>query len=209
MSGILLKDLYIAKSNILITLVCLIVIGFGLSFLVEPSALLVIAPAAATTSVFISIASDAACKWNKNVLTMPVSRAQIIREKFLLYLLLAAAGVLVSLLPCLAFLLTGAAITGDSVALYASIGISAALLAGGISLPCAYRFDPDKSQIVFMMSYIASTGIIVALVLLTNLVLPVKEHTLAAFGVVNVFSLIWFFVSCRIATVLYQKQDIT
>ena len=207
MSGILLKDLYIAKSNILITLVCLIVIGFGLSFLVEPSALLVIAPAAATTSVFISIASDAACKWNKNVLTMPVSRAQIIREKFLLYLLLA--GVLVSLLPCLAFLLTGTATTGDSVALYASIGISAALLAGGISLPCAYRFDPDKSQIVFMMSYIASTGIIVALVLLTNLFLPVKEHTLAAFGVVNVFSLIWFFVSCRIATVLYQKQDIT
>ena len=44
MKGLLLKDLYIAKSNILVTIVCLIVLGFGLSFLLEASALLVLAP---------------------------------------------------------------------------------------------------------------------------------------------------------------------
>ena len=37
MKGVLLKDLYIAKSNILVTIVSLIVLGFGLSFLVETS----------------------------------------------------------------------------------------------------------------------------------------------------------------------------
>ena len=46
MRGVLVKDLYIAKSNILVTLVSLIVLGFGLSFLLEPSALLVLAPVA-------------------------------------------------------------------------------------------------------------------------------------------------------------------
>ncbi len=44
MKGILLKDLHIAKSNILVTVVSLIVLGFGLSFLLETSALLVLAP---------------------------------------------------------------------------------------------------------------------------------------------------------------------
>ena len=74
MKGVLLKDLYIAKSNILVTVVSLVVLGFGLSFLLETSALLVLAPVASTTAVFISITSDAASKWNKNVITMPVSR---------------------------------------------------------------------------------------------------------------------------------------
>ncbi len=84
MKGILLKDLYIAKSNIVVTVVSLIVLGFGLSFLLETSALLVLAPVAATTAVFISITSDASSKWNKNVVTMPVSRSQM-REVYILY----------------------------------------------------------------------------------------------------------------------------
>ena len=86
MKGVLLKDLYIAKSNIFVTIVSLIVLGFGLSFLLETSALLILAPVASTTAVFISITSDAGSKWNKNVITMPVSRNQIIREIYLLYL---------------------------------------------------------------------------------------------------------------------------
>ena len=44
MKGLLLKDLYMAKSNILVTIVSLIVLGFGLSVLLEASALLVLAP---------------------------------------------------------------------------------------------------------------------------------------------------------------------
>ena len=59
MKGVLLKDLYIAKSNIFVTIVSLIVLGFGLSFLLETSALLILAPVASTTAVFISITSDA------------------------------------------------------------------------------------------------------------------------------------------------------
>ena len=50
MKGVLVKDLYIARSNILVTIVSLVVLGFGLSFLLEISALLVLAPVAATTA---------------------------------------------------------------------------------------------------------------------------------------------------------------
>ena len=40
MKGILMKDLYIARSNILVTIVSLVVLGFGLSFLLETRAAL-------------------------------------------------------------------------------------------------------------------------------------------------------------------------
>lgn len=90
-----------------------------------------------------------------------------------------------------------------------SIGVSAALLAGGISLPCVYFFDPEKSQIVFLVSFIASTGIITALVLLINLFMPVKDNTLLAFYIVLAISFAWFVVSYKIAAVVYRKRDIT
>ena len=208
MKGVLVKDLYIAGSNLLVTIVSLVVLGFGLSFLLETSALLVLAPVAATTAVFISITSDAASKWNKNVITMPVSRNQIIGEKFLFYILLAVLGLLTALIPCVVLACFGTDITLHSLLLYSSIGISATLLAGGISLPCAYLFDPEKSQIVFMMSFMASTGIITGLVLLINLVFPVKENILLAFHIVLIISVIWFFISYRVAIKVYRKRDI-
>ncbi len=208
MKGVLVKDLYIARSNILVTIVSLVVLGFGLSFLLETSALLVLAPVAATTAAFISITSDAASKWNKNVITMPVSRNQIIGEKFLFYIFLAVLGLFTALIPCVVLACFGTDITLHSLLLYGSIGISATLLAGGISLPCAYLFDPEKSQIVFMMSFMASTGIITGLVLLINLVFPVKENILLAFHIVLIISVIWFFVSYRIAVKVYRKRDI-
>ncbi len=209
MKGILVKDLYIARSNILVTVVSLIVLGFGLSFLLETSALLVLAPAASTTAVFISITGDAASKWNKNVITMPVSRNQIIGEKFLFYILLAVLGTVTALVPCAVLACFGADVTLYALCLYGSIGISATLLAGGISLPCAYLSDPEKSQIVFMMSFMASTGIITGLVLFINLFLPVKENILPAFHIVLAISVICFLVSYRIAVRVYRKRDIS
>ena len=208
MKGVLLKDFYIAKSNILVTIVSLIVLGFGLSFLLETSALLILAPVASTTAAFISITSDAGSKWNKNVIAMPVSRNQIISEKFIFYILLAAAGLMTALIPCIVLMLAGADITVHSLCLYAAIGMSATLLAGGISLPCAYLFDPEKSQVVFMMSFMASTGIIVGLMLLTNLFIPVKNNILLAFNIVLVISGVCFFFSFRIAAAVYQNRDI-
>ena len=208
MKGVLLKDFYIAKSNILVTIVSLIVLGFGLSFLLETSALLILAPVASTTAVFISITSDAGSKWNKNVITMPVSRNQIISEKFIFYILLAVVGLITALIPCIVLMLAGADITVHSLCLYAAIGMSATLLAGGISLPCACLSDPEKSQIVFMMSFMASTGIIVGLVLLTNLFIPVKNNILPAFNIVLAISGVCFFISYRIAVAVYQNRDI-
>src|SRR5699024_4809584 len=73
MKGILMKDLYIAKSNIFVAVLSLIAIGLGLSALLEPSAMLTLGPAVTTVTVFLSIVSDSSSKWSKNVIAMPVS----------------------------------------------------------------------------------------------------------------------------------------
>lgn len=209
MKGILLKDLYIAKSGIIVTLTALFVLAFGLSFLLDASSILMLAPAISTVAVYMSITNDASSKWNKNVITMPVSRDQIIGAKYILYLLLSAIGIIVVLasLGILSALL-GMTITLYSLLFNAAIGISAALFAGGISLPCVYFFDAEKSQIVYMIAFVASTGIITALVLLINLFIPVKDNILLAFYIVLAISFVCFAVSYKITTAVYRKQDI-
>ena len=197
MKGILLKDLYIAKSGIIVTLTALFVLAFGLSFLLDASSILMLAPAISTVAVYMSITNDASSKWNKNVITMPVSRDQIIGAKYILYLFLSAIGIIVVLASLYSLLFN------------AAIGISAALFAGGISLPCVYFFDAEKSQIVYMIAFVASTGIITALVLLINLFIPVKDNILLAFYIVLAISFVCFAVSYKITTAVYRKQDIT
>ena len=209
MKGILLKDLYIAQSGIVVTLTSLFVLAFGLSFLLDASSILMLAPAISTVAVYMSITNDASSKWNKNVITMPVSRDQIIGMKYILYILLSGIGIIVVLVSLGILSLLGVTITLYSLLFNSAIGISVALLAGGISLPCVYFFDPEKSQIVYMIAFIASTGIITALVLLINLFIPVKDNTLLAFYIVLAISFVWFAVSYKITTAVYRKQDIT
>ena len=60
-----------------------------------------------------------------------------------------------------------------------------------------------------MVSFIVSTGIIAALVLLINLFIPVKNNILLTFYIVLAISLVWFLVSYKIAAYTYQKKDIT
>ena len=55
----------------------------------------------------------------------------------------------------------------------------------------------------------ASTGIIVGIVLLTNLFIPVKGNILLSFSIVLAISNLWFFASYRVAVKVYQKRDIT
>jgi len=208
MKGILLKDLYIAQSGIVVTLTSLFVLAFGLSFLLDASSILMLAPAISTVAVYMSITNDASSKWNKNVITMPVSRDQIIGMKYILYILLSGIGIIVVLVSLGILSLLGVTITLYSLLFNSAIGISVALLAGGISLPCVYFFDPEKSQIVYMIAFVASTGIITALVLLINLFIPVKDNILLAFYIVLAISFVCFAVSYKITTAVYRKQDI-
>lgn len=209
MKGILLKDLYVAKSGIVVTLTSLFVLAFGFSFLLDASSILMLAPAISTLAVYMSITNDAGSKWNKNVITMPVSRDQIIGMKYILYILLSGIGIIVVLVSLGILSLLGVTITLYSLLFNAAIGISVCFTGRRDSLPCVYSFDPEKSQIVYMISFVASTGIITALVLLINLFVPVKDNTLLAFYIVLAISLVWFAVSYKIATAVYRKQDIT
>ena len=59
-----------------------------------------------------------------------------------------------------------------------------------------------------MVSFIVSTGIIAALVLLINLFIPVKDNILLAFYIVLAISFVCFAVSYKITTAVYRKQDI-
>lgn len=208
MKGLLLKDFYIAKSNMLLMTIGLMVIGFGLSFLMDSSAVLILAPAMFTTAVFISITADATSKWNKLAVTMPVTRKQIVFSKYIFYIALSIFGVLIGVIPSLAMSAIKQDLSPSLMVLYGVLGIGTAFLAGGLSIPCAYIFDPEKSQIVFMISFVSATGIMVGIFLLVNLFFPVKENLILAGFCALLFSIVLFYISFVFAAKTYGRKDI-
>ncbi len=208
MRGLLLKDFYIAKSNIIILGISLIVIGLGLSFLMESSSILVLSPAIFTTAVFISITADASSKWNKFAVTMPVSRQQIISGKYSMFIILTLVGIIIGLIPCVALSFIRHDVTWQSVALFGLLGMAISFFSGSFSLLLAYVFDPEYSQIVFMTSFVGASGIITGIVLLINIFFPVKTHMLIAFLIVFIVSMISLACSYKVAANVYTKKDI-
>lgn len=209
MNGLFIKDLYIARSSIFITLVTVVVLGFGIAFLLEPSALLIVAPACTTTAVFNSIISDETSKWTKSAIIMPVTRRQIIAEKFALYLMLTVLGIIAALIPCAALAAFGVGISENSLFQYGCIGISISLLVGCISIPCSYRVSPDKAQIVFMLSYIVSAGIIFGLSVMLNLCFPMKTNASLALSIVAAISAVFLFVSYLVTVRMFQRKELS
>lgn len=209
MRGLLQKDFYIAKANMLIMAIGLIVIGFGMSFLMEIGTILVIAPPIFTTAVFISISVDATSKWERLAITMPISREDIILSKFLSYIILSIFGIVVGVIPCIIIgWFQGSFISLSSLLLYGFLGLSASFIAGCFSLPLAFIFDAEKAQIVFMVSFIAASGIITGAILFINLFIPVKEHMTFSSFAVFVFSMLLFYISFAVSKRMYNTKDI-
>lgn len=153
MKGLLMKDLLVLRGNARNTLLFLLVycIIFGI---ISQDANMVsgIAIIMLTTLSISTFSYDNLARWEGYALCLPVTRKQMVQAKYLLSLLFAAAGAVLSLLLGL-----GISAFGDQGPLPMDeiVGTPVALLAAsfiGISvlLPLIYKFGIEKSKVIFV-----------------------------------------------------------
>lgn len=153
MKGLLMKDLLVLRGNARNTLLFLLVycIIFGI---ISQDANMVsgIAIIMLTTLSISTFSYDNLARWEGYALCLPVTRQQMVQAKYLLSLLFAAAGAVLSLLLGL-----GISAFGDQGPLPMDeiVGTPVALLVAsfiGISvlLPLIYKFGIEKSKVIFV-----------------------------------------------------------
>lgn len=185
MIGLILKDLYQSKTNILITILAFIIITtFCIILQMAPVAPFIMTTLL-TSTIAHTIVTDKKTKWELIEKTMPIEKEEIIKSKYILYIIVLAVGCIISLMYIK--MLTYTIFVDFSSVM--SITIISNLIFGSILLPCNFILDVDKSYLSMMISIIFTIFILLTI----NLV-----YTHEYFIIIGIFSFIAYITSYKI-----------
>lgn len=208
MKGLLLKDFYVTRDGLLTLLLTFIAVGTGLAFLISPWVLIIIAATTLSLQAATTIQNDKSTKWNKFSATLPVSRAQVVGSKYLIYLLLCITGIAVGIIVCSIASLFKQGFDINELIKYSCLAVVVSLLPGSISIPCTFIFDEEKSVMGLVLSYIVTAGLFSGLIVLLKQFMDVKENLFAICGIAAVFSVVIFALSWLICPKRIAHRDI-
>lgn len=153
MKGLLLKDWYQVKAygkliilSVLAMMVCSV---FTLQH--DNSVFLVWGCCILGNLTMTLIAYDSNCGWNIYANTLPLSRVQLVGEKYLLSFLTLLLGAGMSGIVCLAAWLRGAPIGAGMAVSVMLQGAEVIWVMGVIMLPVYYRFGSEKARYVYLL----------------------------------------------------------
>lgn len=207
MKGLLLKDFYITRDGLLMLLLTFIAVGAGLAFLISPWVLIVLAATTLSLQAATTIQNDKSTQWNRFSATLPVSRAQVIGSKYLLYLLLCITGIAVGIVVCSIASLFKQGFDMNELIKSCCLAVVVSLLPGSISIPCIFVFDEEKSVVGLVLSYIVTSGLFSGLIVLLKQFTDVKGNLFEICGIAAVFSVVVFALSWLICPKRIAHRD--
>lgn len=216
MKGLFLCNLYKMIGNI--KLLTVFIMAGGIALLVTGSYTFIqifvcISITILTINAMSSLRKDAETKWNRFEITMPITRAEIIKCKYLFYLFWVFVSTIV------AALFTGLAVVihGNIFFVYGirdicslfSLGIGIALLSGAIFYPLAYTFGAEKSEALIIISLVCAAGTAFILLRLINSRVPQNDFEYyISLSIFVIIVTLLFITSYFLSQSLYKKKDI-
>lgn len=204
MSALILKDLYIMKKYCRSVLL-MVVIFWGASIFADSGNLFwtffPVIVGSVTPATLLSY--DEKFRWNQYCDTMPISRAAVVAEKYML----TAATVLLLTAGSVAVHLMASGRTGeapDDLGLIAALTFTVGLLPPCIMLPAVYKFGMEKGRIVYYFCIGAACAIPFAL---PSNALDGGMSTASVF-LLPVIAAALFAVSWAISTAVYGKKSL-
>lgn len=202
MKGLLLKDYYLIRSVLYIILVVFAVVGIWMSFLTSTWVLTVIATVMLGMISVTTINMDKNSGWKKISAVMPVSKKAILDCKYILYLLLSGAGLLLGIILGVMASIFKGQLDLQSMLLFVSISVAMALFSGSMTIPFTFLFSEEKSMLGLIIAYPLSAVVFVGAALLI-------DNKLIACGLVTVIGALLYIISWLISRKCIVNRDIS
>ena len=194
MKGLLLKDFYTTKANILVALLSCLVMGIGLCFVISPSVVIILVAIPLSMTVSGTIISDKKNKWTQYSVTLPVSKKQIISSKYIAYLFWVIVGLIVGTLICLVVLkITNT--TDNYMNIFIGFSIIISLLSGSIIMPCNFVLPEEQSIIGTILAYSLTSGILALSIFGLNQIFNVRENMNITLVICSIISAVIYIIS--------------
>lgn len=208
MKGLLLKDFYVIRSGLLILLLTFVFIGAGMSFVISPWVLIVIFTVTLSFQSAVTVQTDKSSQWDKFSVTLPVSRRQTVASKYVMYLLLSLAGAGIGAVISILCAWFQKGFDTEALLMYSSLAMVVSLLPGSISIPCSFWLDEEKSMVGTILAYMATSGIIAAVVFLLNHYMDLQENIGMVIGALAGISVILYAISWLVCPSKICRKDL-
>jgi ABC-2 type transport system permease protein len=159
-----------------------------------------------------TFAYDEQAKWDSFALTMPISKRDLVRSKYVLAVILCFIGAMAGVILSVASNLDAPFIDWSGILMASGIALCASYLFNSLALPLLYKFGAEKSRVILLACYAVpligaslvmnelekSSGALLRLQSLLNL-----GAILLPFVTIAVL-----FVSYLISLRIYEKKDV-
>lgn len=154
--------------------------------------------------------ADVVSKWNKFELTLPVKRNDIIKAKYISFVVLFLFGIIMGSITTLSICVSSGFSDIQSVFYGYEFGITLSATTAGIMFPLMLKIGTEKNEMIMILSAIASIGL---LLLVSAVLTPLTgemniKHSLV--GIVSTIVALVIFVSSYFVSVrIYRHKEIS
>lgn len=155
-----------------------------------------------------SFSYDSYNHWNEFAMSLPLSRADLVKSKYLFIILLSAFGTVVTLVLSL---IVGLILHISMLEILIStlISLLVALFLGGLITPFIYKFGTEKARYIMMITVlIPAVGLTFLSSYLPTLHLPSAQTLTLLAWCSPVFVLVFVFLSYLISKRIFMNKDL-
>lgn len=215
MNGLIKSNFLAVWPNAKVFLIFMLALG-GFSVAVVSQPLLIgyalLGMVGFSVNAVLGIKKEFVSKWGKYKLSLPVTRADIIKSYFIGQLMWLLVGVLFAAAAIsLSWLLHGCPFDNgvDTISVFA-LGVSVSVFTGAFFFPLFYLGGVERSEVLLVISLLFGGGLAFGIISLLNFYLdpePGLPTVLLGAGVLSVCSLIMFALSYPLTVRIYRKQE--
>ncbi|AXU72034.1 TPA: ABC-2 transporter permease [Clostridioides difficile] len=212
MKGLILKDLLNLKGNIKFILLFIIMFGF-MSSLGDGNVnnFIGVIIVLCTTMIVSTFSYDDLNKWDSYVLTMPISRNDIVLSKYLTMLIFSFIGVLVSLIVSVTIGYFKNTLILNETLLINALILSISVCFGSLILPLIYKFGTERARLLMILCFLVPTlALLVFKSILENISSPISIEVILNTLVYSLpfVAILLFVISYFISSKIYSKKEV-
>lgn len=213
MKGLLLKDFYNLSRNIKFMLGMMVIFSVGLIAIDMEgvSSLIVMWGVLSSMQVVTTFSFDEMTKWTTFAMTLPVTRRELVRSKFLMHLILSVCSVGITFfIGAIASVVqhTFTVTAMQELLVVAVAGLAVAIFTGGLSIPLLLKFGVERARIIAGLVFTVPmcVGIGITTYLPTHILQNMQ--TIIPIGFL-ILAFIWEYAMYLISCQIFVKKDLT
>lgn len=159
-----------------------------------------------------SFAYDEQAKWDGYALTMPISKRDLVRSKYVLAIILSFIGAVAGVVLSAASNLDAPFIDWSGILIASGIALCASYLFNSMALPLLYKFGAEKSRVILLACYavplIGASLVMNELEKSSGTLLRIQSLLNLGAILLPFVTIAVLFVSYLISLRIYEKKDV-